>query len=106
MLSLLTQTALSPIPNAVPGKIIFNSPAFLLPLYSGYCLLLFARARASPCPAHVFCAQNTPISLGFALPPSTRQLMRPGQTKTHPRVLFGAGRKQTLRAQVGLMGSG
>lgn len=102
VLSFLKQTTLFPIPNAIPGKLIFNSPAFLLPLNSGYCLLL--SARASPCPACVFCTQNTPISLGFALPPSARQLMRPGQAKTHPRVLSGAGRKKTLPCSGGADG--
>lgn len=104
VLSFLRQTTLFPIPNAIPGKLIFNSPAFLLPLNSGYCLLL--STRASPCPARVFCTQNTPISLGFALPPSARQLMRPGQVKHILVCCLEQAERKRCRVQVGLMGSG
>lgn len=103
MLSLLCQTLLFPIPNAIPGKLIFNSPAFLLTLNSGYYLLLFA--RASPYPAHVFCTQKQKFLSGFLSPPVPGSLMRPDQTKKHPRVQFGAGRKEIRGVQVGLMGS-
>lgn len=64
-------------------------------------LLFAAICSCIPLFQPTFCTQNTQIPVGFAFPPVPGSLMRPGQTKKHPHVLFGAGRKQMLCVQWG-----